>query len=83
MKITDIYDQNGNNITEAVLAYVRKSSEESYRLGHAVGFTEGLDAGESVRVFAQSHKGELVDVYTCSCYTGYEPPMPEELYGEV
>ena len=29
MKITDIYDQNGNNITDAVFAYVRKASEES------------------------------------------------------
>ena len=83
MKITDIYDQNGNNITNAVFEYIRKTNAESYRQGHAVGFTEGLDAAESVREFAHSHKGELVDVYTCSCYTGYEPPMPEELYGEV
>lgn len=77
----DIFDQYGNDITNVVVSYICSAVAESYKEGHEEGFTEGLKAAQDVRSYEP--KNDDVDVYTSSCYTGYEPPIPEELDGEV
>lgn len=77
----DVFDQYGNDITHVVVEYICSAVVESFREGHEEGFTEGLRAAQDVRRYDPNN--DDVDVYTTSCYTGYEPPMPGELDGEV
>lgn len=77
----DVFDQYGNDITHVVVEYICSAVAESFREGHEEGFTEGLRAAQDVRTYDPNN--DDVDVYTTSCYTGYEPPMPGELDGEV